>query len=227
MTVSHVNHYIPSFYTLQKALTGHLKSMFMNSTARKTKASVCHLKFCRSRLFGFSIKANGLDIVDGKSHCRMSISLLENGPTTNLDRIVSHVLKQVIDPVTKLDAQKFSVMKSLDRPLMVLTRREDDASSSDLMDSLARQEFSNFAFVGELEANSPLLAGFATGRRPPFIMVFNARDETTPVYDGPFERDELLKFFSTVSSPLITPLQLDNIMEFMQVKDELSKFIGV
>lgn len=149
----------------------------------------------------------------------MSISVFERGSTANLDRIVSHVLKQVIDPVTKLDEQNFSVMKSLDRPLMVLTREEDDVSSSNIMYSLARQEFFDFAFVGELEVDSPLLTEFATGRKPPFITVFSAQDETTPVYDGSFEKDELLKFSKKVSSPLITSLQLDNIVEFMQVNE--------
>lgn len=142
---------------------------------------------------------------------------IESRYIANLERIVSHVLKQVMDPVTKIDEHNFSVMKSLDRPLMAFTRKEDDGPSYDLMDSLARQEFSNYAFVGELAVDSPLLTGLAIGRKPPFITVFNALDETTPIYDGPFRRDELLKFSNKVSSPLITPLQLDNIVRFMQV----------
>lgn len=125
-----------------------------------------------------------------------------------------------MDPVIKLDEQKFSVMKNLDRPLMVLTRSEDDNASSEIVHSLARQEFSEAVFIGEIQDSSPLLAGFVTGRKPPFITVFSARDETTPIYDGPFERDQLLKFASKVSSPLVTPLQLDNIVDFMEVKNK-------
>ncbi|CRG91311.1 prolyl 4-hydroxylase, beta polypeptide [Talaromyces islandicus] len=141
--------------------------------------------------------------------------------------IVSHVLKQVMDPVIKLDEQNFSVMKNLDRPLMVLAHREDDDASLDLMNSLAQQELSNLAFVGEIGVDSPLITGLATDRKPPFITVVSALDETTPVYDGPFEKDQLLEFSNKVSSPLIRPLQIDNIIEFMQSGIPLAMIFSV
>jgi hypothetical protein len=125
-----------------------------------------------------------------------------------------------MDPVINLDEQNFSVMKNLDRPLMVLARTEDDDASFNLMNSLARQELSKFAFIGEVGEDSPLLTGLATSRKLPFITVFSALDETTPVYDGPFEKNQLLEFSRKISSPLIRPLQLDNIVDFMQVKRE-------
>ncbi|KAH8703563.1 thioredoxin-like domain-containing protein [Talaromyces proteolyticus] len=130
--------------------------------------------------------------------------------------IVTKVLKQVLNSIVQLDEHQFDVMKSLDLPLMVLTRHKGEEFSYQLIDSLAQQELSANFFLGEIGFDSPLLADVTKSVTPPFITVFNSRDETTPTYDGTFDMESLLEFLNKVSSPLITELRLDNLVGFME-----------
>jgi protein disulfide-isomerase A1 len=130
-------------------------------------------------------------------------------------RIVSHVLKRVLDPIIELDEQRFSVMKTLDLPLLVLTRTRDDGLSFNVMSSLARQELSDRFVVGVM-TDSPFAGIDET--TPPFVTVFNVLDETIPTYQGPFERTAVLAFANKVSSPLIRQLDLSSLVSSMKVK---------
>jgi hypothetical protein len=85
-------------------------------------------------------------------------------------RVVSHILKRVLDPIVELDEQLFSAMKALDLPLLVLTRTRNDDFSFNVMSSLARQELSGRFFVGVM-TNSPFAD--TVGTTPPFLTVFN------------------------------------------------------
>jgi protein disulfide-isomerase A1 len=128
---------------------------------------------------------------------------------------VSHVLKRVLDPIVELDEQRFGAMKSLDLPLLVLTRTWDDDLSFSVMSSLARHELSGRFFVGVM-TDSPF-AGIG-GTTPPFITVFNVLDETIPTYQGPFERASVLEFANKVASPLIRQFDLSGLVSFMKVR---------
>ena len=130
-------------------------------------------------------------------------------------RVVSHVLKRVLDPIVELDEQRFSVMKTLDLPLLVLTRTRDDGLSFNIMSSLARQELSGRFFVGVM-TDSPFVG--TVGATPPFVTVFNVLDETIPTYQGPFERTAVLEFANKVSSPLIRQCDLSSLVSFKKVK---------
>jgi hypothetical protein len=130
-------------------------------------------------------------------------------------RVVSHVLKRVLDPTVELDEQLFSAMKTLDLPLLVLTRAGDDDLSFNVMSSLAQQELSGRFFVGVM-TDSPLTG--TVGNTPPFITVFNVLDETIPTYQGPFERTAVLEFANNVSSPLIRQFDSSSLVSFMKVK---------
>lgn len=130
-------------------------------------------------------------------------------------RVVSHVLKRVLDPIIELDEQRFGAMKTLDLPLLVLTRTRDDDLSFNVMNSLARQELSGHFFVGVMTDSS--FAGTA-GATPPFVAVFNVLDETIPTYQGPFERTAVLGFANKVSSPLIRQFDLSSLVSSMKVK---------
>jgi protein disulfide-isomerase A1 len=130
-------------------------------------------------------------------------------------RVVSHVLKRVLDPIVELDEQRFGAMKALDLPLLVLTRTRDDGLSFDVMSSLARQELSGRFFVGVM---TDLPFAGTVGTTPPFVTVFNVLDETIPTYQGPFERTAVLEFANKVSSPLIRQFDLSSLVSFMKVK---------
>jgi len=131
-------------------------------------------------------------------------------------RVVSHILKRVLDPIVELDEQMFGVLKALDLPLMLLTRFPGDELSYNVMSSLAKQELSSRFFVGVM-TDSPFVntVGMTT---PPFITVFNVLDETMPTYHGPFERTAVLKFANKVSSPLVRQCDLSSLVSFMKVK---------
>jgi hypothetical protein len=128
---------------------------------------------------------------------------------------VSHVLKRVLDPIVELDEQRFDAMKTLDLPLLVLTRTRDDGLSFNVMSSLARQELLGRFFVGVM-TDSPFAGTVET--TPPFVTVFNVLDETIPTYQGPFERTAVLEFANKVSLPLIRQLDLSSLVSFMKVK---------
>ena len=131
-------------------------------------------------------------------------------------RVVSHILKRVLDPIIELDEQLFGALKALDLPLLVLTRTQDDDLSFNLMSSLARQELSGRFFVGVMTESSFVnTVGTTT---PPFVTVFNVLDETIPTYHGPFERTAVLEFANKVSSPLVRPFDLSGLVSFMKVK---------
>ena len=130
-------------------------------------------------------------------------------------RIVSHVLKRVLDPIVELDTQLFGVLKSLDVPLMVLTHSRDDEMSFNVMSTLARQELSSRFFVGVM-TDSPFVNTVET-TTPPFITVFNVLDETVPTYHGPFERTAVLAFANKVSSPLVRRFDSSGLLSFMKV----------
>lgn len=130
-------------------------------------------------------------------------------------RVVSHVLKRVLDPIVELDERLFGAMKTLDLPLLVLTRTRDDDLSFNVMSSLAQQELSDRFFVGVI-TDSPF-AG-TVGTTPPFVTVFNVLDETIPTYQGPFERTAVLEFANKVSSPLVRRVDASSLVSFMKVK---------
>jgi hypothetical protein len=125
-------------------------------------------------------------------------------------RLVTHVLKQVTNSLLQLDEERFAVMKSLNIPLMALTHAEDDDSSIDLMASLAREELAKDFFVG-------VMSDSQFGTKEPFITVHNVRDETTPKYDGPLEKEAILHFASLVSQPLIRQFDMSSLVSFMKV----------
>lgn len=93
---------------------------------------------------------------------------------------------------------------------MALTRAEDDDSSLNLMASLAKEELAEDFFVG-------VMSGSQSGTSRPFITVYNVRDETTPKYDGPFEKKAILHFANLVSQPLIRQFDMSTIVSFMKV----------
>jgi hypothetical protein len=106
-------------------------------------------------------------------------------------------------------------MKTLDLPLLVLTRTRDDDLSFNVMSSLARQELSGRFFVGVM-TDSPFAE--TAGTTLPFVAAFNGLDETIPTYQGPFERTAVLEFANKVSSPLIRQCDLSSLVSFMKVK---------
>ncbi|EEA19252.1 protein disulfide isomerase, putative [Talaromyces marneffei ATCC 18224] len=123
--------------------------------------------------------------------------------------LVTHVLRQVTDSLVELDENRFAVMKNLDIPLMVLSRAEDDVSSTALMTSLAREELAKDFFVG-------VMSDTQSEKKNSFITVYNVRDETTPKYDGPFEKDAILHFAGLVSQPLIRQFDMSSLVSFMK-----------
>ncbi|KAF3387884.1 Protein disulfide-isomerase [Talaromyces pinophilus] len=123
--------------------------------------------------------------------------------------LVTHVLKQVTKSLVKLDEERFTVMKSLGIPLMALTPAAEDDSSINLMASLAKEELAKDFFVGVMSAAQ-------SGTNAPFITVYNVRDEATPKYDGPFEKEAILHFSSLVSQPLIRQFDMSSIVSFMK-----------
>jgi protein disulfide-isomerase A1 len=125
-------------------------------------------------------------------------------------RIVTHVLKKVLEPVIELDDQRLAVMKGLSLPLMVMTGNQDDGLSIDVLSSLAKEELSQNFFVG-------VMSDPPSSETTPSVTVFNILDETTPKYDGPFERQDLLDFASLVSQPLVRQFDLSAIVNFMKV----------
>lgn len=125
-------------------------------------------------------------------------------------RLVTHVLKQVTNSIVELDEERFTIMKQLGVPLMVLTRAGDGDSSLNLMASLAKEELAEDFFVG-------VMSGAQSGTNKPFITVYNVRDETTPKYDGPFEKKAILHFASLVSQPLIRQFDMSTLVSFMKV----------
>jgi protein disulfide-isomerase A1 len=137
-------------------------------------------------------------------------------------RIVSQVLKRVLDPIVELDEQRFNIMKALDVPLLVLNRAPDDEFSLKTMSSLAQQELSGRFFVGVVTDSS------FTGTVPttiPFLTVHNVLDEVTPTYQGPFELSSVLDFANTVSSPLISRFDSSTLANFVKVKPAKSHCI--
>lgn len=128
----------------------------------------------------------------------------------NLCRLVTHVLKQVTNSLVELDEERLAVMKSLGIPLMALTPAEGDDSSINLMASLAKEELAKDFFVG-------VMSGVQSITIEPFITVYNVRDETTPKYDGPFEKEAILHFASLVSQPLVRQFDMSSIVSFMKV----------
>lgn len=125
-------------------------------------------------------------------------------------RLVTHVLKQVTDSLVELDEERFTVMKQLGIPLMVLTPAKDNHSSINLMASLAKEELAKDFFVGVMSDAQSKTNG-------PFITVYDVRDEATPKYDGPFEKEAILHFASLVSQPLIRQFDMSSIVSFMKV----------
>ncbi|RAO73181.1 uncharacterized protein BHQ10_009193 [Talaromyces amestolkiae] len=123
--------------------------------------------------------------------------------------LVTHVLKQVTNSIVELDEERFTIMKQLGVPLMVLTRAGDGDSSLNLMASLAKEELAEDFFVG-------VMSGAQSGTNKPFITVYNVRDETTPKYDGPFEKKAILHFASLVSQPLIRQFDMSTLVSFMK-----------
>ena len=146
------------------------------------------------------------------SHCLVEPELIH----FTGHRVVSHVLKRVLDPVVELDTQLFGVLKSLDMPLMVLTHSRDDEMSFNVMSTLARKELSSRFFVGVM-ADPPFVNTVET-TTPPFVTVFNVLDETVPTYHGPFERTAILDFANKVSSPLVRQFDLSGLVSLMKVK---------
>jgi hypothetical protein len=126
-------------------------------------------------------------------------------------------LKQVTNSHIELNEERFAVMKNLDIPLMVLTPAEDDESSIHLMASLAREELAKDFLVG-------VMSDAQSTTKESFITVYNIRDETTPKYDGPFEREAVLRFASLVSQPLIRQFDMSSLVSFMKVSYSSLRF---
>lgn len=133
-------------------------------------------------------------------------------------------MKRVLDPIIELDESRFNTLKTLDIPLLVLTRDRDDESSFNIMQSLADQELSDRFFVGVVADSS---FTDATGTTPPFLTVFNGLDESTPTYQGLIERTAVLSFANKVSSPLIRRFDSSSLVSFMKVKAPKSDFNSV
>jgi protein disulfide-isomerase A1 len=136
---------------------------------------------------------------------------------------MSHMLKQVLEPIFEVDEQRFHTVKALDLPLLMLTRDPDDEPSFEVLRSLARKELSDRFLVGV--TSDATLAGVA-GTTPPFLAVFNVLDETIPKYEGPIERNAVLEFANKVSSPLIRQLDLAGLAAFMKVVSLCSRGAG-
>lgn len=112
----------------------------------------------------------------------------------------------------ELDEQQLSVMRNLDLPLMVLTCSHDDEASIGMLSSLAENELSQNFFVGVTPSSQ------IDQKITPFVTVSNILDETTPKYDGPFEREGLATFANLVSKPLVRQFDLSAIVSFMKAR---------
>ena len=103
-------------------------------------------------------------------------------------------------------------MKALEIPLLVLTCSQDDATSLDMMTSLAQQHLSQRFFVGVMTDSA------SAGTGPPLLTAYNMLDETIPTYRGPFESNALLEFADNVSSPLIRQFDAFALRTSIEVK---------
>ncbi|EED12129.1 protein disulfide-isomerase, putative [Talaromyces stipitatus ATCC 10500] len=122
---------------------------------------------------------------------------------------LTHVLKRVTNSFVELDEDRFAIMKTLDLPLIAVTRAKDDDSLIDLIASLANEELAEDFFVG-------VIPDAESTRKDSLITVFNVLDETTPKYHGPFEKHAILRFASLVSQPLIRQFDMSSLVSFMK-----------
>lgn len=97
-----------------------------------------------------------------------------------------------------------------------------DTVISQVADSLHGKDFfvlrtSDMSFTGEVGAQL----------QPPFLTVFNALNEATPLYDGKYEVGAILSFAKKTASPLVSRLDYNAYVQLTQSNTPLAFLLGL
>lgn len=145
-----------------------------------------------------------------------------------LSSIITEILKTTLPPGAQADKQTFNTLKGLDLPLLLVAESKAESQSQPSLPSfdavisqVAATLHSNEFFV--LRTSDLSLTGeLGAQLQSPFILVLNALDEATPVYEGKYEVGAILSFAKKTAGPLISRLDFNAYVQLTQSNSPLA-----
>lgn len=107
--------------------------------------------------------------------------------------------KQALPAVSVLEADKYEEFKTQDKVVVVAYVKEDDKTTSEVINSVADAHRLDYLFGSTADA----ALAEKEGVKAPAVVVFRSFDEPKVVYDGELSKDELVKFIKSAATPLI------------------------
>lgn len=116
-----------------------------------------------------------------------------------LYRIVSYMVKQSLPAVSSVTEENLEGFKTMDKVVIVGYISPDDKKANETFTSLAESQRDTYLFGA---SNDAALAK-AEGVKQPSVVLYKEFDEKKAVYDGKFDKDSILSWVKTASTPLV------------------------
>lgn len=124
------------------------------------------------------------------------------------------MIRQSLPTVSKVTANNFKDITSLDTAALIAYIYPDDLESRAVFTSIAVSHQDQFIFG--IADNSYLApAGIAS---PPFIVRYSHLDQVNPVFREGFEVDKIEHFITSYSTPLIGKFSMETYYGYTEVR---------
>ncbi|KAJ9369986.1 hypothetical protein DTO282E5_5326 [Paecilomyces variotii] len=125
--------------------------------------------------------------------------------------IVSYMIKQSLPAVSPVTEANLEEVKAMDKIVIIGYIAPDDKASNETFTTLAESLRDVYVFAG---SNDAALAK-AEGVKQPAIVLYKDFDEKKAVFDGKFEKDDIISWAKTASTPLVGEVGPDTYAGYM------------
>lgn len=123
------------------------------------------------------------------------------------------MIKQSLPAVSPVTEDNLEEVKTMDKIVIIAYIAPDDKASNETFTTLAESLRDVYVFAG---TNDAALAK-AEGVKQPAIVLYKDFDEKKAVFDGKFEKDDILSWAKTASTPLVGEVGPDTYAGYMSV----------
>lgn len=127
------------------------------------------------------------------------------------EALVSYMVKQSLPAVSTVNPENLEEFKTMDKIVIIGYISSDDKAANETFTSFAESQRDNYLFAA---TNDPALAK-AEDVSQPSIVLYKDFDEKKAVYDGELDKDTILGWVKTASTPLVGEIGPETYSEYI------------
>lgn len=115
------------------------------------------------------------------------------------EAIVSYMIKQSLPAVSTATQENLEELKTMDKIVVIAYISAEDKTSDETYKTVAESQRDNYLFAGSDDA----ALAKNEGVKQPSIVLYKDFDEKKSVFEGDFDKDTIISWIKTASTPLV------------------------